>query len=93
MVDVIIQDGIDSGVDVTEINVVTPGIKGVRVTDIKDAEAILDVFQAHGHKEIDTARPYGAGSSETVLARLNGRKAGWSWRRSCIPVPARRWET
>lgn len=27
-----------------------PGIEGVRVTDIKDAEAILDVFQAHGQR-------------------------------------------
>lgn len=28
------------------------GKEGTRVHDIKDIEAILDVFQAHGHKEV-----------------------------------------
>ncbi len=29
-----------------------PGKEGARVHDLKDVEAILDVFQAHGHKEV-----------------------------------------
>lgn len=28
------------------------GQEGARVHDIKDVEAILDVFQAHGHTEV-----------------------------------------
>ena len=42
----------------------TASIEGVRVSNLQDAAAILDSFQAHGHREIDTARLYGAGSSE-----------------------------
>ncbi|KAJ5094995.1 NADP-dependent oxidoreductase domain-containing protein [Penicillium argentinense] len=53
-----------------------PGIEGVRVTSVEDAEAILDVFQAHGHKEIDTARLYGAGSSESLLADARWKERG-----------------
>ena len=29
------------------------GKEGARVHDLKDVEAILDVFQAHGHKEVN----------------------------------------
>lgn len=29
-----------------------PGKDGARVHDLKDVEAILDVFQAHGHNEV-----------------------------------------
>jgi aflatoxin B1 aldehyde reductase len=32
-----------------------PGKEGARVHDLKDVEAILDVFRRHGHKEIDSA--------------------------------------
>lgn len=31
------------------------GTGGARVTSLKDCGEILDVFQAYGHKEIDTA--------------------------------------
>ncbi len=31
------------------------GKKGARVHDLKDVEEILDVFQAHGHKEVISA--------------------------------------
>lgn len=54
----------------------TPGIEGVRVTTIEGVNEILDVFQAHGHKEIDTARNYGAGSSETLLAAADWQGRG-----------------
>lgn len=52
------------------------GIEGVRVSETKDAEAILDVFQAHGHKEVDTARIYGAGTTEPVLADAHWQERG-----------------
>lgn len=29
-----------------------PGTDGARVHDIKDVEAILDVFRSHGHTEV-----------------------------------------
>ena len=32
------------------------GKEGARVHDLKDVEAILDVFQAHGHKEVNRSR-------------------------------------
>ena len=41
-----------------------------RVHDLKDCAAMLDVFQKHGHDEIDSARVYGGGSSEEYLGQL-----------------------
>ena len=29
-----------------------PGTEGARVHDIKDVEAILDIFRSHGHTEV-----------------------------------------
>lgn len=52
------------------------GIEGVRVTSLSDANSMLDLFQAHGHNEIDTARLYGAGSSEELLAKANWESRG-----------------
>jgi aflatoxin B1 aldehyde reductase len=37
---------------------------------------MLDVFQKHGQKEIDTARVYGGGSSEEYLGNLNWQDRG-----------------
>ena len=47
-----------------------------RVHTLEDTTAILDVFQRHGHNEIDTARVYGQGSSEEYLGSLD-----WQHRR------------
>ncbi|KAE8394503.1 NADP-dependent oxidoreductase domain-containing protein [Aspergillus alliaceus] len=52
------------------------GVEGVRVSTIEDAAAILDVFQAHGHKEVDSARLYGAGSTEETLAKVHWAERG-----------------
>ncbi|GBE87006.1 Oxidoreductase sirO [Sparassis crispa] len=52
------------------------GTEGARVYDLKDVEAILDVFQAHGHLEIDTARTYAGGTSEQYLGKIDWRKRG-----------------
>ncbi|KAH6961823.1 keto reductase [Ilyonectria sp. MPI-CAGE-AT-0026] len=48
-----------------------PNTLGARVYTTEAAGHILDVFQKHGHAEIDTAHGYGNGSSETMLAQLN----------------------
>ncbi|KAI5124485.1 hypothetical protein M0805_003012 [Coniferiporia weirii] len=52
------------------------GKEGARVHDLKDVEAILDVFQAHGHYEIDTARNYSGGTSEEYLGKINWQERG-----------------
>lgn len=44
--------------------------------DLDTAGAILDIFQKYGHNEIDTARAYGEGTSETILGDLNWQKRG-----------------
>lgn len=52
------------------------GAEQARVHELADCAAILDVFQKHGHNEIDTARTYGGGSSETYLGQLNLKERG-----------------
>ncbi len=49
---------------------------GARVHEPEIAAAILDTFQHHGHNEVDTARVYGAGSSEETLAEIGWKKRG-----------------
>ncbi|KZT56053.1 Aldo/keto reductase [Calocera cornea HHB12733] len=52
------------------------GKEQARVHDLKDVEAILDVFQAHGHTEVDTARVYCGGTSEEYLGKIGWQKRG-----------------
>ena len=47
-----------------------------RVTTIDDCSKILDVFQKHGHNEIDSARVYGEGTCEEYLGELDYEKRG-----------------
>ena len=42
------------------------GKNGVRTSDLKEAQEIIDVFLSHGHKELDTARVYAEGTTESV---------------------------
>ncbi|KAJ7200023.1 Aldo/keto reductase [Mycena pura] len=53
-----------------------PGKDGVRVDDLASIEAILDVFLKHGHREVDTARNYGAGTSEQALGKIDWKEKG-----------------
>lgn len=62
------------------------GIEGVRVSDINEANAILDTFQAHGHNEVDTARLYGAGTSEEYLAKTNWQGRGLVMATKVLPT-------
>ena len=48
---------------------------GTRIHDLDQVGAFLDVFQQHGHNEIDTARIYGGGTTEEYLG-----KTGWKAR-------------
>jgi len=52
------------------------GAEQARVHDLQECNAILDVFQKYGHKEIDSARTYGGGSSEEYLGKLNWKERG-----------------
>ncbi|KAJ7743266.1 Aldo/keto reductase [Mycena maculata] len=47
-----------------------------RVREIKDVEAIVDVFLKHGHREIDTARVYCGGTSEEYLGKIDWQEKG-----------------
>ncbi|KAH7371184.1 NADP-dependent oxidoreductase domain-containing protein [Pyrenochaeta sp. MPI-SDFR-AT-0127] len=51
------------------------GNEGVRVTTLANTSGLLDIFQRHGHVEVDTARVYGNGSSEELLGAI-----GWQHR-------------
>ncbi|KAK4543023.1 hypothetical protein LTR36_006021 [Oleoguttula mirabilis] len=52
------------------------GAEQSRVHDLDTCSGILDVFQKHGHNEVDTARAYGEGSSEEYLGDLEWQKRG-----------------
>jgi len=47
-----------------------------RTPDISVCAKILDIFQSHGHNEIDTARFYNTGTSEEYLGKLDMKKRG-----------------
>jgi aflatoxin B1 aldehyde reductase len=49
---------------------------GARLHELSQAAEIIGVFHKHGHNEIDTARIYGAGSSENMLAAIDYQKRG-----------------
>ena len=52
------------------------GAEQSRTSDIKEVEKILDIFQSHGHNEVDTSRFYGSGTSEEYLGKLGWQKRG-----------------
>ncbi|KAJ2896847.1 putative aldo keto reductase protein [Zalerion maritima] len=52
------------------------GVEGVRISDLPTTNTMLDMFQSHGHSEIDNARLYGAGSSEKYFASANWSSRG-----------------
>lgn len=47
---------------------------------------MLDVFQKHGHSEIDCARIYDGGSTEECLSQLNWRERGLFMGTKLIPL-------
>ncbi|PAV24322.1 Aldo keto reductase [Pyrrhoderma noxium] len=66
-----------------------PGQEGARVHDLKDVEKILDVFRAHGHSEIDTARTYSGGTSEEYLGKINWQERGLKMETKLYPSISR----
>lgn len=51
-------------------------IEQSRVTDLPTCNKILDIFQSHGHNEIDTSRFYGSGTSEEYLQQCDWKSRG-----------------
>ncbi|GAB1200672.1 hypothetical protein APSETT444_010047 [Aspergillus pseudonomiae] len=51
------------------------GLDGCRQTTPEEVRDVLDVFQRHGHSDIDTSRAYGNGTSESLLG-----ESGWQER-------------
>ncbi|KAF7345488.1 Aldo/keto reductase [Mycena venus] len=64
-----------------------PGTDGSRVHDLKDIEAILDVFLKHGHRELDTARVYAGGTCEEYLGKINWQEKGILMETKLYPAP------
>ncbi|KAI0155752.1 NADP-dependent oxidoreductase domain-containing protein [Pestalotiopsis sp. NC0098] len=52
------------------------GAEQARVHTLEEAGKILDVFQSHGHVEVDTARTYAGGSTEQYLGSLGWQERG-----------------
>ncbi|KAJ7149744.1 NADP-dependent oxidoreductase domain-containing protein [Mycena crocata] len=53
-----------------------PGREGVRIITPEEIIELFDVFQKHGHSEVDTARVYGAGTSEEKLGAVDWQERG-----------------
>jgi len=53
----------------------TAGTSGARVHNLKDVEAILDVFRCFC-SQVDTARMYAGGTSEEYLGKINWKEKG-----------------
>lgn len=60
-----------------------------RVHTLEEASAILDIFQKHGHDEVDTARVYGEGSSEEYLGRIGWQSRGLKMDTKLYPTSGR----
>ncbi|KAI0753607.1 Aldo/keto reductase [Fomes fomentarius] len=64
------------------------GKEGVRVSDLSKIGAFFDVFQAHGHYEVDTAWIYGGCTTEEYLGKLDWKKRGLVVHSKLMPTGA-----
>jgi len=62
------------------------GQEAARIHDLRDVGAVLDVFQSHGHTEIDTARIYGGGTSEEYLGKIDWKERGLKLETKLYPI-------
>lgn len=57
--------------------ILTPvGTLAARIHSAEDAVQVLDIFQSHGHSEIDSSRQYGNGTTEELLAKADWQTRG-----------------
>lgn len=66
-----------------------PGKNGVRTSDLKECQEILDVFFSHGHKELDTARMYAEGTTEQVRMTVLRQGSPGTYHARAVLVEAR----
>ncbi|KAI9342350.1 NADP-dependent oxidoreductase domain-containing protein [Obelidium mucronatum] len=59
---------------------------GGRISDRAVIQEILDIFKAHGHTELDTARNYTQGNTEEVLNELGVFNQGFQVHTKAFPV-------
>ncbi|KAK0625109.1 aldo/keto reductase [Bombardia bombarda] len=60
---------------------------GGRLTDVEDLKKALDIFQAHGFNEVDTARAYGGGTQEGYTRQAGWKERGLELATKCYPLP------
>ncbi|KAI1363282.1 Aldo/keto reductase [Xylaria arbuscula] len=54
-----------------------PGTRGSpHINSVEQASGVLEVFQRHGHNELDSARSYGEGTTEALLGDVNWQGRG-----------------
>jgi aflatoxin B1 aldehyde reductase len=58
----------------------------IGISDLEVGSAILEKFQNHGHKDIDSARVYGGGSTEKFLGDLQWQKRGFDVHTKLYPT-------
>ncbi|KZV72566.1 Aldo/keto reductase [Peniophora sp. CONT] len=63
------------------------GTDGGRLHTPEAVSEVLDVFQKHGHKEIDSARVYTSGSSEELLGKIDYKARGLLYETKLYPHP------
>ncbi|KAF7340290.1 putative aldo keto reductase [Mycena venus] len=61
----------------------------LRVTTPEATAELLDVFQKHGHSEVDTARMYAAGTSEEMLGSIGWQARGLKMQTKIYPTRGR----
>ncbi|PLB54743.1 aldo/keto reductase [Aspergillus steynii IBT 23096] len=62
------------------------GLPGCRQTNEKEVADVLDKFQQHGHREIDTSRAYANGTSEMLLGQSDWQGRGLKMQTKIYPT-------
>ena len=77
----------------TNVNVVLgcmtfgdPKWDGMRINDVQTGNEMFDLFAKHGHRELDSARMYGGGSSEELVGQLDWQKRGFQMETKLFPT-------
>lgn len=60
--------------------------EAVRVTTQEATVELLDVFQNHGHTQVDTARMYSGGTSEEMLGVVSWQERGLKMQTKIFPT-------
>ncbi|KAK3346351.1 NADP-dependent oxidoreductase domain-containing protein [Lasiosphaeria hispida] len=60
---------------------------GARLHKVDDLKQALDIFQARGYSELDTARAYGGGAQEGFTRQAGWKERGFSIATKVYPIP------